>query len=91
MNTPDQNTRPHTDSGERAADAPDLWEQFMQDRVYNKGVSEETVRYYRWVHRAMEPCLAAPTKAALMARKAALLADGISAISVNTYLRGYKS
>jgi integrase/recombinase XerD len=90
MNTTHQNSRLSDDHHAPQA-APDLWAQFMQDRLYNKGVSPETVRYYRWVRRAWEPILTAPTKAGMIARKAALLASGVSPISVNTYLRGFKA
>jgi integrase/recombinase XerD len=69
----------------------DLWEQFLQDRVYNKGVSEETVRYYRWVRGAFLAILAAPTRAGMIECKAALLAKGVTPISINTYLRGFKA
>src|SRR6202167_6103677 len=43
-----------------------LWERFIQDRVYLKGVSPATVRYYRWVERAFRPILDAPTKAGML-------------------------
>ena len=40
----------------------DLFDRFLQERTFLKGVSPETLRYYRWVHRAFSPILANPTK-----------------------------
>ena len=68
-----------------------LWERFIQERVYLKGISPATVRYYRWVERAFRPILNAPTKAGMLECIQKLLADGTSPISVNTYLRGFKA
>lgn len=69
-----------------------LWERFIQERVYLKGVSPATVRYYRWVERAFRPILDAPTKQGMMDSIASLLATKkVSPISVNTYLRGFKA
>lgn len=66
----------------------DLFDRFLQERVYLKGVSPETLRYYRWVRRAFESILANPTKAGMMDGIQKLLASGVSPTSVNTYLRG---
>jgi hypothetical protein len=68
-----------------------LWERFIQDRVYLKGVSPATVRYYRWVERAFRPILDAPTKAGMLDCIQELLSTGVSPTSVNTYLRGFKA
>jgi site-specific recombinase XerD len=68
-----------------------LWQRFITDRKILRGVSSETLRYYRWVHRAFEPILDAPTKDGMMGCIEKLLADGVSATSCNTYLRGLKS
>ena len=38
-----------------------LWERFIQERVYLKGVSPATVRYHRWVERRFRPILDSPT------------------------------
>src|ERR1017187_4641053 len=69
-----------------------LWERFIQERVYLKGVSPATVRYYRWVERAFRPILDAPTKTGMLDCVQKLLESGsVSPISVNTYLRGFKA
>src|ERR1035437_10306723 len=68
-----------------------LWERFIQERVYLKGVSPATLRYYRWVERAFRPILDTPTKSGMLNCIQKLLADGTSPISVNTYLRGFKA
>jgi site-specific recombinase XerD len=60
-------------------------------RTYLKGVSPETLRYYRWVRRAFSTILANPTKAGMMECIQTLLARGVSATSINTYLRGFKA
>lgn len=69
----------------------DLFDRFLQERMYLKGVSSETLRYYRWVRRAFEPILANPTKQGMLDSVQKLLADGVSATSVITYLRGLKA
>jgi integrase/recombinase XerD len=69
----------------------DLFDRFLQERTFLKGVSPETLRYYRWVHRAFSPILANPTKDGMMECVQKLLADGVSPTSVNTYLRGFKA
>jgi site-specific recombinase XerD len=69
----------------------DLFDRFLQERRYLKGVSPETLRYYRWVRRAFLPILPNPTKAGMLGCIQKLLADGVSPISVNTYLRGFKA
>jgi integrase/recombinase XerD len=69
----------------------DLFDRFLQERTYLKGVSPETLRYYKWVRRAFLPILQQPTKAGMLACVQKLLADGVSPISVNTYLRGFKA
>jgi site-specific recombinase XerD len=69
----------------------ELFDRFLQERTYLKGVSPETLRYYRWVRRAFLPILTQPTKTAMMERIQAMLAEGISPVSVNTYLRGFRA
>jgi site-specific recombinase XerD len=69
----------------------DLFDRFLQERTYLKGVSPETLRYYRWVRRAFSPILQQPTKAGMLECITKLLADGVSPTSVNTYLRGLKA
>ncbi len=69
----------------------DPFDRFLQERTYLKGVSPETLRYYRWVRRAFLPILANPTKAGMMESIQTLLARGVSPTSVNTYLRGLKA
>lgn len=69
----------------------DLFDRFLQERTYLKGVSPETLRYYRWVRRAFAEILAQPTKAGMLSVIQKLLTRGVSAISVNTYLRGFRA
>jgi site-specific recombinase XerD len=69
----------------------DLFERFLQERLYLKGVSPETLRYYRWVRRAFEPILANPTKNGMLDCIQGMLARHVSPTSVNTYLRGPKA
>jgi len=44
----------------------ELLGRFLQERTYFKGVSPETLRYYRWVRRAFSSILAQPTKAGML-------------------------
>ncbi|HYL38114.1 MAG TPA: tyrosine-type recombinase/integrase, partial [Bryobacteraceae bacterium] len=69
----------------------DLFDRFLQERTYLKGVSPQTLRFYRGVGRAFSPILAEPTKDGMMECIQKLLADGVSPTSVNTYLRGLKA
>jgi site-specific recombinase XerD len=69
----------------------DLFDQFLQERMYLKNVSPETLRYYKCVHRAFQPILSEPNKAGMIECIQKLLAGGISPASVNTYLRGFKA
>jgi site-specific recombinase XerD len=75
----------------RGVDDMDLFDRFLQERTYLKGVSPETLRYYRWVRRAFSTILANPTKAGMMECIQTLAARGFSATSINTYLRGFKA
>lgn len=69
----------------------DLFDRFLQERTYLHNVSPETLRYYRWVRRAFAPILTQPGKEGMLKCVERLLADGVSAVSVNTYLRGLKA
>lgn len=69
----------------------DLFDRFLQERTYLKGVSPKTLDYYRWVRRAFAESLAQPTKEKMLTCIQKLLASGVSPISVNTYLRGFKA
>jgi len=69
----------------------DFFKQFLDERTYLKGVSPATIRYYAGVRHTFESILAEPTKAGMLERVQKLLADGVSPISVNTYLRGFKA
>jgi integrase/recombinase XerD len=44
----------------------ELFDRFLQERTYLKGVSPETLRYYRWVRHAFQPILAEPTNTGMM-------------------------
>jgi integrase/recombinase XerD len=69
----------------------DLFDRFLKERMYLKGVSPETLRYYQCVRRAFEPILANPTRDGMMDSIDRLRKSGVSATSVNTYLRGLKA
>jgi integrase/recombinase XerD len=69
----------------------DLFKQFLDERTYLKGVSPATIRYYACVRHTFEPILSEPSKAGLLERVQKLLADGVSPVSVNAYLRGFKA
>lgn len=62
-----------------------LHEQFVRERMYCKNVSAATVVWYRQSFRAFEG--ATQDKIAMRDRIARLREAGVSAISVNTYLR----
>jgi site-specific recombinase XerD len=68
-----------------------LFDRFLQERTYLKGVSPETLRYYRCVEGAFQPILANPTKDGMLDRIQGLRAKGLSPTSLNTYLRGFKA
>jgi integrase/recombinase XerD len=69
----------------------ELFDRFLQERTYLKGVSSDTLAYYRNVRRAFQTILAEPTKQGMLESIQKLLAGGVSPISVNTYLRGFKA
>src|SRR6266699_2828073 len=60
-------------------------EQFIRERQYLKGVSQKTLDWYAHSFKAFEGAI--DDKAAVVGRIAALRQRGVSAISVNTYLR----
>jgi len=62
-----------------------LIEQFIQERVYLKGVSPKTVIWYHNSFQAFDGAL--ESKQTIMQRSGELRTRGVSAISVNTYLR----
>jgi integrase/recombinase XerD len=66
-----------------------MFEQFIQERVYLKGVSPKTVVSYSCAFKAFVG--ATETKPAMMQRIAELREKGISPISVNCYLRHIKA
>ena len=67
----------------------ELFAQFIQERVYLKGVSPKTVISYQCAFKAFAG--ATETKTAMMQRIAELRGKGISPISVNCYLRHIKA
>jgi len=67
----------------------ELFDQFIQERVYLKGVSPKTVVSYRCAFKAFAG--ATESKEALMQRIGELRANGIGSISVNCYLRHIKA
>jgi hypothetical protein len=64
----------------------ELFDAFLQERLYLKGVSPSTIRYYGNVKTAFAPILNAPTKAGRVARTQEILKRGTSPVSVNTWL-----
>lgn len=67
-----------------------LYEQFIREKQYLLSVSPRTVEGYRWAWKAFAPALdgkSAVTKADVMARVAELRSQGLTAVTVNTYLR----
>jgi hypothetical protein len=66
-----------------------MFEQFIQERVYLKGVSPKTVISYGCAFKAFAG--ATETKPAMMQRICELREKGISPISVNCYLRHLKA
>jgi site-specific recombinase XerD len=69
----------------------DLFDCFLQERRYLKGVSKDTLRWYRGVQKTFAEILAQPTKSGLLRIVQRLLDQGIAPISVNTYLRGFRT
>jgi integrase/recombinase XerD len=68
-----------------------MWERFVQERVYLKGISPATVRYYKNVHSAFQTILPEPTQAGLVECIKTLRERGVKASSINTWLRGLKA
>ena len=66
----------------------DLFDRFLQERTYLKGVSPETLRYYRC--RIFANILAQPTKDGMLSSIPKMLAERVPPVSVNTYLRGFR-
>jgi integrase/recombinase XerD len=67
-----------------------LYEQFIRERQYLLNVSVKTVDAYRWAWRAFEPALKGKvevSKTDVLKRIAELRTQGLSAVTVNTYLR----
>lgn len=68
-----------------------MWERFVQERVYLKGISPSTIRYYKNVHSAFQTILPDPTQAGLLGRIIELRERGVKPVSINTWLRGLKA
>src|SRR4051794_10533080 len=68
-----------------------VFKQFLQERVYLKGISRQTAEYYKWVGKAFESILDNPTKQGALACIKEMRDRGVSAISVNSYLRGFNA
>jgi len=60
-------------------------EQFIRERMYLKGVSPNTVRWYRDSFRAFQG--ATDSKSAIVQRIEELTQRGVKPVSINTYLR----
>lgn len=68
-----------------------MFDQFLQERVYLKGISPETQRFYQGVRVAFQPILAEPTKAGAFACIQRLRDKGVKPISINSYLCGFNA
>ena len=67
-----------------------LYEQFIHEKQHLLNVSSRTIDGYRWTWKPFEPALRGKTfvdKAAVLIRIAGLKSNGLSAVTVNTYLR----
>lgn len=64
---------------------PELIEQFIQERTYFKNVTPKTVAFYRQSFHAFDGAM--ESRASMLERITKLRDRGVSAISVNTYLR----
>jgi site-specific recombinase XerD len=67
----------------------ELFDQFIQERVYLKGVSPKTVISYHCAFKAFSG--ATESKQATMQRIMELREKGLNAISINSYLRHVKA
>ena len=64
---------------------PQLFAEFIQHRVYLKGVSPQTVVWYNSAFKAFDGAL--DSKQSVVTRIAALIHRGLSHVSVNSHLR----
>jgi integrase/recombinase XerD len=69
----------------------DLFDRFLQERTYLKGVSPATLRWYACVRTAFQPILTDPTRDGMLECVQKLRASGTLPVSINTYLRGLKA
>ena len=69
----------------------DLFDSFLQERTYLKGVSKDTLRWYRGVQKTFAEILAQPTKIGTLCIVQRLLAQGLSPISIDTYMRAFRT
>ena len=68
-----------------------LYDEFKREKQYLHNVSPATVGGYGWAWKAFQPTLASPagplSKAEIVSRIAQLRADGLTPVTINTYLR----
>jgi site-specific recombinase XerD len=68
-----------------------LYDEFKREKQYLHNVSPATVSGYGWAWKAFQPTLASPagplSKAEIVSRIAQLRADGLTPVTINTYLR----
>ena len=67
-----------------------LYRQFIREKQYLCNISPRTVDAYRWAWKAFEPALVGRScivKSDILQRIEELRAQGLSVVSVNTYLR----
>jgi integrase/recombinase XerD len=73
---------------------PALYEQFKREKQYLENVSEATVQGYGWAWKSFEPIFktdAVITKADVVAHVATLRAKGLTAVTINTYIRSFNT
>jgi integrase/recombinase XerD len=67
-----------------------LYKQFIREKQYLSNVSHRTTAAYQWAWKAFEPALSGRicvTKADILQRVEELREQGLTAVSINTYLR----
>jgi site-specific recombinase XerD len=73
---------------------PTLYDQFKREKQYLENVSEATVNGYGWSWKAFEPIFKTGlpiTKADVVAHVATMRSRGLTAVSINTYIRSFNT
>jgi hypothetical protein len=61
----------------------DLFDRFLQERLYLKNVSAKTTRSYKQGGNTFQPAVAEPRKEAMLDESHVLLTTGLSPVSVD--------